>query len=63
VTRHPWLYGAVVGVVFAVLWETFIFRGSVTARVALGTIMGVLWGVTQGAVASYKKGSPPGRSN
>jgi hypothetical protein len=53
VTKRPWLYGAVIGVVFAVLWGTVIFHGSITERLALGTMMGLFWGATQGMVASY----------
>jgi hypothetical protein len=48
VTKRPWLYGAVIGVVFAVLWGTVIFHGSITERLAVGTMMGLFWGATQG---------------
>ena len=52
-TKRPWLFGAVIGVVFAVLWGTVIFHGSLTERLALGAMMGLFWGAGQGMVASY----------
>ena len=54
-TKRPWLYGAFFGVVYGTVFGALLIRGSLTTRVALGTLMGVIWGVTQGAAASYRK--------
>ena len=54
-TKHPWVYGVAVGLVFACLYATLVFRGSAFTRISVGAVMGLLWGVAQGAAASHRR--------
>ena len=54
-TKHPWVYGVAVGLVFACLYVTLVFRGSAFTRISVGAVIGLFWGVTQGAAASHRR--------
>jgi hypothetical protein len=49
------VYGVAVGLVFACLYVTLVFRGSAFTRISVGAVIGLFWGVTQGAAASHRR--------